>query len=296
MASAQLTTVVRHSSWRPGWFAHFKFAASLGLTNVGIDAQNCELGSAAIRDKRAYKGKTVMRLPNPFKTLVHKCGTWYIQRVCDSESHAQRFTNHNERSIEYRFALDCLSAKRPKSVLDVGTGTTAWPHLLRNCGFVTTAIDNVRDYWDCHMVNRHWTVLDIDITSPDQSLGPFDAITCISVIEHIVDHESAVHHMLKMLNPGGLLIVTTPYNHHEPCPNVYARPDALYDQDAPYICRSHSISEITRWESLGARLARRELWQLFSGSVWATGERVAWVKAEDENKPHQLGCFAFEKK
>jgi hypothetical protein len=28
------------------------------------------------------------------------------------------------------------------------------------CGFVVTAIDNVRDYWDHGMVNRHWTVLD----------------------------------------------------------------------------------------------------------------------------------------
>ena len=191
--------------------------------------------------------------------------------------------------------MQSLATKRPKTVLDVGTGTTSWPHLLRNCGFVTTAIDNVRDYWDRDIVNRHWTVLDIDITNLKGFKGAFDAVTCISVIEHIPDHEAAVRNMLQLLVPGGMLILTTPYNHGEYCPNVYKRPDALYGQDAPYICRSHSQKEIEGWQRLGARLTRRELWRLFSGPVWATGNRVAWAEVHSEAEPHQLGCFEFEK-
>jgi 2-polyprenyl-3-methyl-5-hydroxy-6-metoxy-1,4-benzoquinol methylase len=166
---------------------------------------------------------------------------------------------------------------------------------MRNCGFVVTAIDNVHDYWDSEMVNRHWTVLDVDITNPQQFQGSFDAVTCISVIEHIVDHENAVRNMLRVLAPGGMLIITTPYNHHEHSPNVYKRPDALYGQDAPYICRSHSAKEIEQWQQLGARLKRREMWRLFSGPVWATGDRVAWEQVQSEDAPHQLGCFEFEK-
>ena len=232
---------------------------------------------------------------NPLKTMVRQAGNWYIRYICRAEFLEQKFTHHNERPIEYRFALDCLAAVRPKTVLDVGTGTTAWPHLLRNCGFVTTAIDNVRDYWDNQMVNRHWTVLDVDITKLGEFHGPFDAVTCISVMEHIVDHENAVCNMLRLLAPGGLLIITTPYNHREHCPNVYKRPDALYGQDNTYICRSHSAKEIERWQLLGARLKRRELWRLFSGPVWATGNRIAWEQAQSEDEPHQLGCFEFEK-
>jgi SAM-dependent methyltransferase len=234
-------------------------------------------------------------IKNPFTALAGYAGNWYVRRACLAESRGQKFTHHNERPIEYRFALECLARVRPKTVLDVGTGTTAWPHLLRNCGFVTTAIDNVRDYRESEMVNRHWTVLDVDITKPGEFHGSFDAVTCISVVEHIVDHESAMRNMLRLLAPGGLIVITTPYNHREHCPNVYKRPDALYGQDFPYICRSHSAKEIEKWQELGARLKRREMWRLFSGPVWATGNRVPWEQVQSEDAPHQLGCFEFEK-
>jgi hypothetical protein len=38
--------------------------------------------------------------------------------------------------------------------------------------FVTTAIDNVRDYWDNQMVNRHWTVLDVLLGSTKGERSP----------------------------------------------------------------------------------------------------------------------------
>ena len=82
---------------------------------------------------------------NPLKSAFHRAGGWYIQRICTAEDERQTFSYHNERPIEYRFSLQVMAENRPKTVLDVGAGTTAWPHLLRNCGFVVTAIDNVRD-------------------------------------------------------------------------------------------------------------------------------------------------------
>jgi 2-polyprenyl-3-methyl-5-hydroxy-6-metoxy-1,4-benzoquinol methylase len=232
---------------------------------------------------------------NPLKEFVRKLGNAYIRRICRDEARHQKGPRQNERSIEYRFALESLTRLRPTDVLDVGTGSSAWPHLLRTCGFVTTAIDNVRDYWDQPMVNRHWDVLDVDITHPEGFHGPFEAITCISVMEHIVEHENAVCNLTKLLRPGGVLLLTTPYSHDEYCDNVYRRPDALYGQGLPYICRSHSAREIQQWQNTGLRMKRRELWRLFSGPVWATGERVPVEQVRSEDEPHQLGCFEFEK-
>ncbi len=232
------------------------------------------------------------------KKFIHSAGRWYIRKVCSAEYEGQVFSAHNERPIEYRFALQVLTEARPKTILDVGSGTTAWPHLLRNCGYVVTGIDNVRGYWPNGMVNRHWTVLDVDIVNnPAEKLKKkFEAITCISVLEHVEDHRRAIQHMAELLEPGGSLIVTMPYSHHNPDPNVYARPDALYGKDAPHICRSLSASELESWLSTGITLERRELWRLFTGPVWATGERCAWRQVETEDQPHQLGCFLFRKK
>jgi 2-polyprenyl-3-methyl-5-hydroxy-6-metoxy-1,4-benzoquinol methylase len=167
-----------------------------------------------LRSKTPAEGLEINEM-NILKSVVHRAGRWYIAKICASESQHQPFTPHNERSIEYRFALQVLGENHPKSVLDVGTGTTAWPHLLRNCGYALTAIDNVRDYWPEGMVNRHWTVLDIDILNPKDKLGKsFEAITWISVLEHIEDHLRAMQNMVCLLATGGVLLLTTPYSHY----------------------------------------------------------------------------------
>lgn len=231
------------------------------------------------------------------KFVVHRAGQWYVRKICLSEFRHQVFSAHNERSIEYRFALQALGENRPRTVLDVGTGTTAWPHLLRSCGYVVTAIDNVRDYWPEGMVNRHWAVLDVDIVNPDESIPEkYEAITCISVLEHIEDHTRAVGNMVALLKTGGLLILTTPFSHDNPHPNVYTRADALYGKDNPYICRSSSAIELHQWLACDLTLERRELWRLYTGPVWATGGRCPWEQAETERQPHQLGCFLFRKR
>ena len=115
-------------------------------------------------------------------------------------------------------------------MLDVGTGTTAWPHLLRNCGYVVTAIDNIRDHWPEGMVNRHWAVLDVDIVKPDPRIPEkCEAITCISVLEHIENHTRAVWNMVAFENRWPL-DPHDPFSHDNPHPNVYTRADALWRQ------------------------------------------------------------------
>lgn len=231
------------------------------------------------------------------KFVVHRAGQWYIRKICLTEFRHQVFSVHNERSIEYRFALQALGENLPRTVLDVGTGRDAWPQLLRHCGYVVTAIDNVRDYWPEGMVNRHWAVLDVDIVNPAGRLPEkYDAISCISVLEHIEDHARAVWNMVALLKTGGLLILTTPFSHDNPHPNVYTRADALYGKDLPYICRSSSVTELHQWLACDLKLEKRELWRLFTGPVWATGERCAWEQAKTEREPHQLGCFLFRKR
>jgi 2-polyprenyl-3-methyl-5-hydroxy-6-metoxy-1,4-benzoquinol methylase len=136
------------------------------------------------------------------KAAIHSVGRKYINHLCQDEA-ARQTPKHNERPIEFGFALRCMAEQHPTTVLDVGTGTTAWPHILRNCGYVVTALDNVKDYWPVGMQNRHWPVENVDITNLNGFKGRhFDSVTCISVLEHITDHRAAMANMLSMLAPG----------------------------------------------------------------------------------------------
>lgn len=229
------------------------------------------------------------------KRLAHWAGSLYVEKICRVEAEDQQFRRHNERPVEYSYALAAFARHRPKTVLDVGTGTTAWPALLRDCGFSVAAVDNVRDYWPKGMKNRHWLVEDVDITKPSGFAKRFEAITCISVIEHIEDHVSAMRNMASLLQPGGILVVTTPYSHHHFDPNVYVRPDACPGDQVPYKCRSSSKDTLQQWLDTGVTLEHRELWRMFSGPVWFTGERIGWQRVDHDDEPHQLGLFTFRK-
>lgn len=50
-----------------------------------------------------------------------------------------------------------------------------------------------------------------DLTRTDYPAGSFDAITCLSVIEHGVDLNSYFAEMSRLLKPGGCLITSTDY-------------------------------------------------------------------------------------
>jgi SAM-dependent methyltransferase len=50
-----------------------------------------------------------------------------------------------------------------------------------------------------------------DITRTDYPPATFDAIACLSVIEHGVDPAAFVREMTRILKPGGVLVVSTDY-------------------------------------------------------------------------------------
>ena len=231
----------------------------------------------------------------PAKRAGHVLGRAYIQKLTRQDYEHQNAPHRNERAIEYRFVFDCLLRTRAETVLDVGTGETALPHVLRTCGCHVTAIDNIRDFWPQGMMNRHWNVLNDDICSPNIR-GHFDLITCISVIEHIVDHLSAMRAMVALLAPGGSLVLTTPYTEGRSVPNVYLEPGAAYGQDAHYICRSSSREELRQWlDTTGTEIVIQEYWRCWTGSFWTQGERCLVPEQVTADETHQLTCLLIQR-
>ena len=216
--------------------------------------------------------------------------------LCWHEYKNQDYIHLNERPIEYSFVFRQLSALCPKSVLDVGSGTTALPHLVRNCGVAVTAIDNIVDYWPHGMANRHYHIVNDDIVNTRIN-KEFELITCISTLEHIVRFDEAVHNMFKLLKPGGHVVLTCPYNADEYIKNVYTLPDSSYGQDFPFVTQSFSRTNLDAWlNDNPAELVDQEWWRCWTGDYWTQGEQVIPPTQVAEVDRHQLTCLLLRRR
>ena len=202
----------------------------------------------------------------------------------------------DQREVDgVRLPVLALASSTAVDVLDVGTGLTALPSLLRTCGYVVTAIDNMSDYWPLGTTNRHYHVVDDDITRTRMD-RKFDSICCISTLEHVEDYDAAVSNMFGLLEPGGLLMMSFPYSEASFVENVYKLPGAGYGTEASYICRSYSRAELEGWVAAHDwSIKAQEYWLVFSGEYWTFGEWLRPPVRTSANEPHQLTCLLLEK-
>ncbi len=205
------------------------------------------------------------------------------------------FRKINERAFEYGFALKWLIKLCPGRVLDVGSGKSSWPHIMANCGFSVTAIDKISGYWKTGFLNRHYHIINDDITEPNIT-KKFDAITCISVLEHIPDHNSAIKGMFRLLKPDGYLLLTIPYNEKQYIGNVYKLPNAGYGRNYGYICQVYSRKEIDGWLTKNqGKIIEQEYYEIFSGELWTFGERICPPRQVIGGEKCHLTCIVLQK-
>lgn len=230
------------------------------------------------------------------KQRVKLALTFGARWISRREYRHQRFKRHNERAVEFAFVFRKLSEVCPHEALDVGTGTTALPHLMRNCGPLVTAIDNVTDYWPHGLVNRHYHVIDDDITEPTLT-ARFDLITCISVLEHIEAADRAVASMLGLLRLGGHLLLTFPYTEDSYVRSVYDLPGSTNVLERSYITQSFSRANVDRWleATPGARLIEQEYWRFWTGDHWTVGEKVLPPQRATADSSHQISCLHIQR-
>jgi SAM-dependent methyltransferase len=222
-------------------------------------------------------------------------GLAYTQWICRREYFSQKYSGINERAVEISFVFKKLTLLWPKTVLDVGTGATSLPHMIRNCGFLVTAIDNIRDYWPFGMINRHYCVLNDDIT--DSRLEKtFDFITCISVLEHIEEHGAAIKNIFKLLNPGGHAILTFPYNETNYIKNVYDIPGSDAKEEYPFITQVFSRNELDKWlKDNSGIIIDQEYWQFYEGDFWTLGGMIERPIPVTRNQLHHITCLLIQK-
>jgi 2-polyprenyl-6-hydroxyphenyl methylase/3-demethylubiquinone-9 3-methyltransferase len=108
---------------------------------------------------------------------------------------------------------DGLKPLAGKSALDVGCGAGLLCEPLARLGAQVTGVDAAPE--NVAAAQAHATTSGLDISYcagelSEQGLGRFDLITSMEVIEHVTDPAAFIGELTAHLNPGGLMILSTP--------------------------------------------------------------------------------------
>ncbi|MFD2043329.1 class I SAM-dependent methyltransferase [Ornithinibacillus salinisoli] len=121
-----------------------------------------------------------------------------------------------EHLARYHFAAEYVHGR----VLDFASGSGYGTHIIaklckRKVNEVV-GVDYDRDAID-YAKNKYYhplsSFVEGDVTDPElpQKLGTFDCILSFETIEHIHEEERFLHNIYQLLNPGGTLILSTPF-------------------------------------------------------------------------------------
>ncbi len=148
---------------------------------------------------------------------------------------------HKHRRWEYGITLKALQDNDTKTVLEVGGGGSLLLPLISLSGMEITEVDP----FDCHEVlekqAQRMGSSPISYFQEDflefESDEKFDAVVCVSVIEHVHEHEKLLLKLAEYVAPGGLLVLTTDF---------YPTGEKFSDAHA----RTYSKEDLLRYASL----------------------------------------------
>jgi 2-polyprenyl-3-methyl-5-hydroxy-6-metoxy-1,4-benzoquinol methylase len=202
-----------------------------------------------------------------------------------------------ERSDEYAFTLSNLPHGNNLRVLDIGTGSTAFGATLKDCRYSVDCLENSQYRRGRLPLNSHCNLINGDILKSSLPDNHYDAVTCISVLEHIEQYDLAVENMAKTLKPGGILVLTFPYNHEQFIADSYSNEQSNRHSPRPsYICNVYSKSEIENWCSKsGLEIKKQKFYNYWTGPFWNSGE-IRYTDLEvTKDQKHDLCCVALKK-
>jgi len=100
--------------------------------------------------------------------------------------------------------------RTPARVLEVGCGHGGLLHLLRLCGCEVRGIEIDEDVARFGKEQFGVNVTAGFFEGPDDSLGSYDAVLMLDVLEHLVDPVDAIGRVMRHLQPDGIVVVQTP--------------------------------------------------------------------------------------
>jgi 2-polyprenyl-6-hydroxyphenyl methylase/3-demethylubiquinone-9 3-methyltransferase len=110
--------------------------------------------------------------------------------------------------------LSILEDARSKRILDLGCGNGLATHVLATHGYRIIGIDPSEE--GINWAREHYPDIEVHRGSTNDDLrarfGTFPVVMSLKVVEHIYDPRTYARTLLNLVEPGGLAIVSTPYN------------------------------------------------------------------------------------
>lgn len=137
---------------------------------------------------------------------------------------------HSVRKITMRSKQNWVksaSGVKQGSLLDIGSGTGAFLHYMKQVGWEVTGLEpdagarqNAKDLYNV----ESRSVEDLFTLAP----GQFDCITMWHVLEHVHNLHGYIEQIRKLLKPGGALLIAVP-NYTSTDARIYGQDWAAYD-------------------------------------------------------------------
>lgn len=134
---------------------------------------------------------------------------------------------HPSKRWEYPWALERAHLVPGARILDAGCGDSIFPVYLGTIGCRVTALDLSFTTSLARLHDVDAAYVRGDLTALPLAGERFDAVFCISVIEHLPEARipAAMQEMRRVLRPGGTLLLTTDYYEDARAELWYAGPD-----------------------------------------------------------------------
>ena len=165
----------------------------MGMSTT-VDPQQAELFSGMAADWWDRKGSSA---------LLHQVNPVRLSYICEQAGPV--------------LGVDTSSARwlAGKDVLDVGCGGGILAECLARLGGNVTAIDAAGGAIDIAKAHAAAQGLDIDYRLQTTDVlvregRKFDLVTCMEVVEHVLDVPAFLASLRALLKPGGLLVFSTP--------------------------------------------------------------------------------------